>query len=93
MLYDQEARRYDIGEKQHVLNIDTFPRNERRFDELKSACQRGHVIPNVSAGMSKSAGCPEWKDYLLNLCPDAGFDQDAACQRLEDEGDWPRASP
>ena len=88
VLYKQEADRYSIEEKQQALNTDTFNRNERRFDELKRACQRGFVIPFIGAGMSKSAGCPEWKEYLLSLCPDAGFDQDSMRQRLEDLGDY-----
>lgn len=88
ILYTEEARRYDLGEKQQILNTDTFIRNERRFDELKRACQRGFVIPFIGAGMSKSAGCPEWKEYLLNLCPEAELDQDAMRERLEDKGDY-----
>lgn len=88
ILYKQEAARYDIGEKQRVLNSDQFPRNEKRFAELKRACQRGFVIPFVGAGMSKSAGCPEWKEYLLNLCPEAGFDVARMRQRLEENGDY-----
>jgi len=86
--YTEEARRYDLGEKQRVLNTDQFARNEKRFDELKRACQRGFVIPFVGAGMSKSAGCPEWKEYLLNLCPEAGFDKDVMRQRLEENSDY-----
>ncbi|WP_408953719.1 SIR2 family protein [Lysobacter sp. Hz 25] len=88
ILYKEEASRYDLGEKQRVLNSDLFPRNEKRFDELKRACQRGFVIPFVGAGMSKSAGCPEWKEYLLNLCPESGFDEATMRQRLEDHGDY-----
>ena len=88
VLYKQEADRYSLEEKQVALNTDTFSRNQSRFDELKRACQRGFVIPFVGAGMSKSAGCPEWKEYLLNLCPEAGFDKDAMRQRLEDLGDY-----
>lgn len=88
ILYTEEAKRYDLGEKQRVLNTDQFLRNERRFDELKRACQRGFVLPFIGAGMSKSAGCPEWKEYLLNLCPEAGLDQDAMRQRLEEHGDF-----
>jgi hypothetical protein len=88
VLYDQEARRFDLGEKQQVLNTDTFNRNEKRFDELKRACHRGFLIPFVGAGMSKSVGCPEWKEYLLNLCPDARLEKDAMRQRLEEQGDY-----
>lgn len=88
VLYDQEARRFDLGEKQQVLNTDQFPRNEKRFDELKRACQRGFVIPFVGAGMSKGAGCPEWKEYLLDLCPEAGLDEDVMRERLDEQGDF-----
>lgn len=87
-LYDQEARRFDQGERSRILNSSQFPRNLARFDELKRSCQRGFVLPFVGAGMSKSAGCPEWKEYLLNLCPDAGLDRDAMRARLEENGDY-----
>lgn len=88
VLYKQEADRYSFEEKQQILATDTFNRNERRFDELRRACQRGFVIPFIGAGMSKSAGCPEWKEYLLNLCPEAGYDKDAMRQRLEENDDY-----
>lgn len=87
-LYEQEAKRYDQGEKARILNTDQFPGNGRLFDELKRATQRGFVIPFVGAGMSKSAGLPEWKEYLLGLCPDAGLDQEAIRARLESNGDY-----
>jgi hypothetical protein len=87
-LYDQEAKRFDHEEKARILNTDQFPRNLARFDELKRSCRRGFVIPFVGAGMSKSAGCPEWKEYLLNLCDDAQLDPAAARQCLEENGDY-----
>lgn len=87
-LYQQEARRFAQEEKAVLLNTDQFSRNLSRFDDLKRACQRGFVIPFVGAGMSKSAGCPEWKEYLLNLCPDAGLDVPAMRQRLEEQADY-----
>lgn len=87
-LYDQEAKRFDQQEKARILNTDQFPRNLARFDELKRACQRGFVIPFVGAGMSKGAGCPEWKEYLLNLCEDAQLDREAVRIRLEEMGDY-----
>jgi hypothetical protein len=87
-LYDQEAKRYDQQEKACILNTDQFPRNLARFDELKRSCQRGFVIPFVGAGISKSAGCPEWKDYLLGLCDDARLDAGAMRERLEANGDY-----
>src|SRR6266571_1403240 len=87
-LYDQEAKRFDQEEKSRILNIDQFPRNLARFDELKRSCQRGFIIPFVGAGMSKSAGCPGWREYLLKLCVDASLDPDAMRLRLEEHGDY-----
>lgn len=87
-LYNQEAKRFDLKEKARILNTEQFPRNLVRFDELKRACQRGFMIPFVGAGMSKSAGCPEWKEYLLNLCTDAALDPAAMRTRLEENGDY-----
>ncbi|MES1980555.1 MAG: SIR2 family protein [Pseudomonadota bacterium] len=87
-LYDQEAKRFDQEETARILNTDQFPRNLSRFEELKRACRRGFVIPFVGAGMSKSAGCPEWKEYLLGLCNDAQFDAVAMRARLEENGDY-----
>lgn len=87
-LYDQEAKRFDQEEKARILNTDQFPRNLARFEDLKRSCLRGFVIPFVGAGMSKSAGCPEWKEYLLGLCDDAHFDAGAMRERLEARGDY-----
>jgi hypothetical protein len=87
-LYDQEAKRFDQEEKARILNTDQFPRNFARFEELKRSCQRGFVIPFVGAGMSKSAGCPEWKEYLLGLCDDAHLDTAAMRERLEVREDY-----
>lgn len=87
-LYEQEAKRFSQDEKSRILNSTQFPRNLARFDELKRSCQRGFVIPFVGAGMSKSAGCPEWKEYLLNLCTDAALDPAAMRVRLEENGDY-----
>lgn len=87
-LYEQEAKRFDQNEQARILNTDLFLRNSARFEELKRSCQRGFVIPFVGAGMSKNAGCPEWKEYLLNLCVDANLDQDSIRIRLEENGDY-----
>ncbi len=38
--------------------------------------------------MSKSAGLPEWKEYLLGLCDDAGLSRDAIRERLETQSDY-----
>jgi hypothetical protein len=89
-LYDQEAKRFDQAEKARILNTDQFLRNLQRFEELKRSCQRGFVIPFVGAGMSKSAGCPDWKGYLLGLCGDANLDVEGVRQRLESNGDYER---
>ena len=87
-LYDQEARRFDLEESGRILNTALFQRNLARFDELKRSCKRGFVIPFVGAGMSKSAGCPDWKEYLLNLCADARLDVEGTRRRLEGQGDF-----
>lgn len=87
-LYDQEAKRFDQEQKARVLNTDQFRNNLQVFDELKRSCQRGFVIPFVGAGMSKSAGLPDWKQYLLGLCDDAGLDEDAMRERLEVQADF-----
>ena len=87
-LYDQEALRFEQDERSRILNTSRFHRNLSRFEELKRACQRGFVIPFVGAGMSKSAGCPEWKEYLLGFCSDAGLDQDTLRERLDVNGDY-----
>ena len=87
-LYDQEAKRFDQEEKARILNTDQYQRNLVRFDELKRSCQRGFVIPFVGARMSKSAGCPEWKEYLLTLCIDAALDPIAIRTRLDENSDY-----
>jgi hypothetical protein len=87
-LYDLEAKRFDQDEKARILTTDQFRGNLQVFEELKRACQRGFVIPFVGAGMSTSAGLPEWKDYLLGLCDDAGLSRDAIRDRLETQGDY-----
>jgi len=90
-LYDQEAKRFDQDEKARILNTDQYRSNLQVFEELKRSCQRGFVIPFVGAGMSKSAGLPEWKEYLLGLCDDAGLDRNAIRDRLEIQGDYESA--
>lgn len=87
-LYDQEAKRFDREEKARILDTDQFRNNLQVFEELKRSCQRGFVMPFVGAGMSKSAGLPEWKEYLVGLCDDAELAQDAVLDRLETQGDY-----
>jgi len=87
-LYDQESKRFDQEEKARILNTDQFRSNLRVFEELKRSCHRGFVIPFIGAGMSKSAGLPEWKEYLLCLCGDACLSTDAIRERLEIQGDY-----
>lgn len=82
-LYSQEAQRFDASLKAQVLNTDTFPDNSKVFDELKRACDRGFVIPFVGAGMSRAAGLPDWREYLLGKCAAAGIDQAAMRSRLD----------
>lgn len=82
-LYEQEVKRYAGEEKQRILSNDEFPDNCKVFDELKRACDRGFVIPFVGAGMSRSAGLPDWRSYLLSKCAAAGIDQVAMESRLD----------
>jgi len=81
-LYDQEAKRFDSEEKARILNTSEFHNNLRVFEELRRSCRRGFVIPFVGAGMSKSAGLPDWREYLLGLCDDAGLSKNAIGERL-----------
>lgn len=82
-LYDQEARRYAGDEKQRILSTDEFPDNGKVFDELKRACDRGFVIPFIGAGMSRSAGLPDWRGYILSKCAAAGIEQATMEARLD----------
>jgi hypothetical protein len=87
-LYDQEARRFDQQEASRILSAAQFPRNLARFEELKHSCKKGFVIPFVGAGMSKSAGCPDWKSYLLGLCRDTRLDVEVLRQRIDIQSDY-----
>lgn len=86
-LYEQEAKRHSGTEKRRILGTDEFPENRNVFDELKRACDRGFVIPFVGAGLSHSAGLPDWKGYLLGKCAAAGLDQATMTARL-DSGEY-----
>jgi len=48
------------------------------------------VIPFVGAGISKSAGLADWKEYLLAKAAIAGLEVEAVRTRLEIEGDYER---
>lgn len=87
-LYEQEAQRFEQGERERILNTGEFSGNAKVFAELKQACQRGYVVPFIGAGMSKSAGCPEWKEYLLRLCREARLGEKRMRKRLEEDGDY-----
>lgn len=87
-LYDQESKRFDQAEKSDVLCTDQFRSNLQTFEELKRACQRGFVIPFVGAGMSKSAGLPDWREYLLSLAREASMDEASVRERLDLRSDF-----
>lgn len=87
-LYEQEAKRYDQGEKARVLCTDQYHSNLQTFDGLKRACKRGFVIPFIGAGMSRSAGLPDWRGYLLRLAREAGMDQASVQHRLDVPSDY-----
>ena len=87
-LYNQEANRFVETEKARILNTAEFSHNLTVFNDLKLSCQRGFVIPFVGAGMSKTAGCPTWAEYLLDLCVEARRDPETMRVRLEEKGDY-----
>jgi hypothetical protein len=90
-LYDEEAKRFSQQERARILNTEQFRDNLRVFEELKRSCQRGFVIPFVGAGMSRAAGLPDWKEFLLGLCEDAEMNAEEIRERLEVHGDYERA--
>lgn len=83
-----KAARVEAQVPEAYVNTGEFSGNLKLFTELKQACQRGFIIPFVGAGMSKSAGCPEWKEYLLRLCRDARLPKKRMRKRLEVDGDY-----
>ncbi|PWT83145.1 MAG: hypothetical protein C5B58_07000 [Acidobacteria bacterium] len=87
-LYEQEAKRFEQGEKARILNTDQFRGNLAVFEELKRSCNRGFVIPFVGAGMSRSVGLPDWTAYLLDIGEEAGLSRDAIRDRLIIQGDY-----
>lgn len=87
-VYDTEAILFRQGEQSRVLNLAEYPRNDQVFGELQRGCRHGIVIPFIGAGMSVSAGCPGWRQYLINLCREARLDEVAMTTRLEDQGDY-----
>ena len=88
VVYDQEAKLFDDGERSAVLNSQDYARNDQAFGELKRSCRNGIVIPFIGAGMSVSAGCKSWRDYLLGLVGEAGLDVAMATTRLDEQADY-----
>ncbi len=74
VVYDQEAKLFDDAERAEILNSQEYQRNDQAFGELKRSCRNGIVIPFIGAGMSVSAGCKSWREYLLSLAGEAGLD-------------------
>jgi hypothetical protein len=88
IIYDQEAKLFDDAERAEILNIHDYPRNDPVFGEFKRCCRNGIVIPFIGAGMSVSAGCKSWRDYLLGLAGEASLDVAAATARLDERADY-----
>jgi hypothetical protein len=87
-LYEQEAKRFDQDKRSSILNTAQFRNNLNVFEELQRCCERGFVIPFIGAGMSKSAGLPDWREYLLGQSDEAQLDHDAIRERLDARGDY-----
>src|SRR6266536_827744 len=88
VIYDQEAKLFDEAERAAILSNQDYPRNDQVFGELKRSCRNGIVIPFIGAGMSVSAGCKSWRDYLLGLAAEAGLDVESAMTRLDEHADY-----
>src|SRR6266550_2583619 len=88
VIYDQEAKLFDDGERAAILNSGDYPRNDQVFGELKRSCRNGIVIPFIGAGMSVSAGSKSWRDYLLGLAREASLNVDQATTRLNEQADY-----
>ncbi len=87
-VYDQEASIFRQGELSEILSLSEFPRNDQYFGDLQRGCRNGIVIPFIGAGMSVSAGCPSWRQYLINLCREAHLDEPTFVARLDEQGDY-----
>lgn len=87
-VYDQEASLFRQGELADILRLDEYPRNDQYFGDLQRGCRHGIVIPFIGAGMSVSAGCLSWRQYLINLCREARLDEPTIVARLDDHGDF-----
>jgi len=60
------------------LGSDTVPpsqlvKNRERFERLARLVAKQRVVPFVGAGVSASAGCPAWSDYLKKLASEHGY--------------------
>jgi hypothetical protein len=88
VIYDQEATLFDEAERAAILNSQDYPRNDQVFGELRRSCRNGIVIPFLGAGMSVSAGCKSWRDYLLGLAAEAGLDVASATIRLNERAEY-----
>ena len=87
-VYDTEASIFRQGELSDILSLSEFPRNDQYFGDLQRGYRNGVVIPFIGAGMSVSAGCPSWRQYLINLCREARLDEPTFVARLDEQGDY-----
>ncbi|HEV8646053.1 MAG TPA: SIR2 family protein [Burkholderiales bacterium] len=87
-VYDQESSLFRQSELTAILSLQEFPRNDQYFGDLQRGCRHGIVIPFVGAGMSVSAGCPSWRQYLINLCREARLDESTIAARLDEQSDY-----
>ena len=88
VVYDQEAGLFRQGELADILRLQEYPRNDQYFGDLQRSFRHGIVIPFIGAGMSVSAGCPSWRQYLINLCREVHLDEPSIVARLDDQSDY-----
>lgn len=87
-VYDTEASIFRQGELADILRLEEYPLNDQYFGDLQRSFRHGIVIPFIGAGMSVTAGCPSWRQYLINLCREARLDESSIVSRLDDKSDY-----
>lgn len=88
VVYDTEASIFRQRKLSDILSLSEFPRNDQYFGDFQRGYRNGIVIPFIGAGMSVNAGCPSWRQYLINLCREAHLDEPTIVTRLDEQGDY-----
>lgn len=71
--------------RNEILNVESFPTNNRAYDRLLNVVKNNAtVIPFVGAGFSVAANCPSWSNYIVKQAVRAGLDKSGVESRLEE---------